>query len=60
VSIGVERREYLAVKEAAVLLRVSPSAVYRAVERGSLPAFRLSNHGTIRIPRAALEPEPRP
>ena len=59
-GIAADRREYLNVKETALLLRCSPSSVYRAVQRGSLPAFRLSEHGTIRIPRAALEPEKRP
>jgi hypothetical protein len=31
------------------------SAVYRAVERGELPAVRLSETGAIRIPRSALD-----
>jgi excisionase family DNA binding protein len=53
-----EPRDYLAVKEAARLLRVSPSSIYRAVERGSLPAVRLSRAGVIRIPRSALEAKP--
>jgi excisionase family DNA binding protein len=37
-------------------LRVHVSAVYRAVERGQLPAVRLSESGAIRIPRSALDP----
>jgi len=44
--------EYLAL---ARELRVYVSAVYRAVERGSLPAVRLSENGAIRIPRSAVE-----
>jgi Helix-turn-helix domain len=49
VSLGPEggRRE----------LRVHVSAIYRAVERGDLPAVRLNEHGAIRIPRSALEPK---
>jgi excisionase family DNA binding protein len=48
--------EWLAAKEVARELRVHVSAVYRAVERGDLPALRLSETGAIRIPRSALEP----
>jgi excisionase family DNA binding protein len=48
-------REYLAPKEVAHELRVHVSAVYRAVERGSLPAVRFSETGAIRIPRSALD-----
>jgi excisionase family DNA binding protein len=48
--------EWLAAKEVAQELRVPVSAVYRAVERGELPAVRLSETGAIRIPRSALEP----
>jgi excisionase family DNA binding protein len=54
-----EEREFLAPKEVARELRVHVSAVYRAVERGELPAVRLSEVGAIRIPRSALEP-PKP
>jgi excisionase family DNA binding protein len=53
--IDTERREFLAPKEAAHELRVHVS-VYRAVERGQLPAVRLSDSGAIRIPRSALDP----
>jgi excisionase family DNA binding protein len=49
-------REFLAPKEVAHQLRVHVSAVYRAVERGELPALRLSETGAIRIPRSALDP----
>jgi excisionase family DNA binding protein len=48
------------VKEAARILRVSPSSIYRAVERGTLPSVRLSATGVIRIPASAIDPEPRP
>jgi excisionase family DNA binding protein len=47
-------REYLAPKEVAHELRVHVSAVYRAVERGDLPAVRLSETGAIRIHRSAI------
>ena len=49
-------REFLAPKEVAREFRVHVSAVYRAVERGQLPAVRLSESGAIRIPRSALDP----
>ncbi len=52
----VHEREFLAPKEVAHELRVHVSAVYRAVERGQLPAVRLSESGAIRIPRSALDP----
>jgi excisionase family DNA binding protein len=51
-----QAREWLAAKEVAAELRVHVSAVYRAVERGQLPAVRLSATGAIRIPRSALDP----
>ncbi len=51
-----QRSEWLAPKEVARELRVHVSAVYRAVERGQLPAVRLSESGAIRIPRSALDP----
>lgn len=49
------REEWLAVKEVAAELRLSTSAVYAAIERGALPALRLSEHGAIRVPRSALD-----
>ena len=52
-STDTHQREYLAPKEVAHELRMSVSAVYRAVESGRLPAVRLSEHGAIRIPRSA-------
>jgi excisionase family DNA binding protein len=48
-------REYLAPKEVAHELRVHVSAVYRAVERGELPAVRLSETGAIRIHKSVLD-----
>jgi excisionase family DNA binding protein len=47
--------EYLSAGEGAHLLRVSKASVYRAVERGELPALRLAPLGQLRIPRSALE-----
>jgi excisionase family DNA binding protein len=52
-----QRGEWLAPKELARELRLHVSAVYRAVERGQLPAVRLSESGAIRIPRSALDPQ---
>lgn len=52
----VQQREWLAPKEVARELGIHVSAVYRAVERGQLPAVRLSESGAIRIPRSALDP----
>jgi excisionase family DNA binding protein len=52
-----QRGEWLAPKEVARELRLHVSAVYRAVERGQLPAVRLSESGAIRIPRSALGPQ---
>jgi excisionase family DNA binding protein len=51
------RSEYLAPKEVAHQLGLHVSAIYRAVERGDLPAVRLAEHGAIRIPRSAIEPK---
>ena len=48
---------YVSVAEAARLLDLSESTVYRRVWDGSLPVLRLSEHGAIRIPRSALEPQ---
>jgi excisionase family DNA binding protein len=57
VPTDIEQREFLAPKEVAKLLRVDVSAVYRGVERGTIPAVRLSPTGSIRIPRDALNPK---
>jgi excisionase family DNA binding protein len=48
-------REWLAPKQVAAELRVSTSSVYKAIARGSLPAFRLTEDGALRIPRGALK-----
>jgi excisionase family DNA binding protein len=55
-NADTQQREWLAPKEVAHVLRVHVSAVYRAVERGQLPAVRLSESGAIRVPRSALDP----
>ena len=47
--------EYLSVSEVAHLPRLTPLTVYRSIQRGDLPALRLSAHGTLRVPRSALE-----
>jgi excisionase family DNA binding protein len=46
--------EFVTVREAARMLRVSATTVYQAVERGSLPSWRSSPHGSIRIPISAI------
>jgi excisionase family DNA binding protein len=52
---SVERRDgWLTVQELAAELRVHPSAVYRAVQRGELRALRLSGMGALRIPAGEL------
>jgi excisionase family DNA binding protein len=55
-ATDTHEREFLAPKGVAHQLRVHVSAVYRAVERGALPAVRLSENGAIRIPRSAVDP----
>jgi excisionase family DNA binding protein len=52
----IHERRWLSVKEVAFELRLRPKAVYLAVARGELPAVRLHEHGAIRIPRSALDP----
>ena len=47
-STDTHQREWLAPKEVAHTLGVHVSAVYRAVERGELPAVRLSETVTSR------------
>lgn len=51
---------FLSPKQAAHELGLHVSAIYRAVDRGELAVVRLGERGAIRIPRSALEPEPRP
>jgi excisionase family DNA binding protein len=53
------RERFLAPKEVASQLGLHVSAVYRAVERGDLPAVRFGQRSAIRIPAAALDPERR-
>jgi excisionase family DNA binding protein len=55
-SIDTQEREWLSVKEVAFELGVHPTAVYRAIENGALPALRLHEHGAIRIHRSVLDP----
>ncbi len=54
-----ERAEFLTPQQVAYRLGVGVHSVYRAVNRGELPAIRLSTRGAIRVPASALEPEPR-
>jgi excisionase family DNA binding protein len=53
-----DAHRYLAPGEVAYLLNVSRQSVYRAIDRGSLPAIRLAPHGALRIPESALRPSP--
>lgn len=46
--------EYLTVAEAAALLKVSKSTVWRWIEKGTLPAYRVGSRG-VRLKRAELE-----
>jgi excisionase family DNA binding protein len=54
------KSRYLSPAEAAEQLGMSISSVYRAIELGTLPAFRLRPMGALRIPADALEPRRRP
>jgi excisionase family DNA binding protein len=54
-QIDVREREWLSVREVAFELGLHPTAVYRAVDNGSLPALRLHEHGAIRIHKSVLD-----
>ena len=54
-STDTQEREWLSVKEVAFELGLHPTAVYRAVDNGALPALRLHEHGAIRIHRSVLD-----
>jgi excisionase family DNA binding protein len=48
--------DYLSIREAAEMLKVSPITIRRRIEAGELSAVQLGGRGSsIRIPRAALE-----
>ena len=53
-AIETEERDYYTVPEAARLLRVSPSTVWRWIEAGRLPAYRVGVKA-IRIKKIDLE-----
>ena len=46
--------EYLTVAEAATLLKVHKSTIWRWIENGSLPAYRVGQRG-VRLKKADLE-----
>jgi excisionase family DNA binding protein len=46
---------YRTVQEIAAEFHVSKRTVYRAIERGELPAIRVGERGRIRVPVEALE-----
>jgi excisionase family DNA binding protein len=52
---GPSDLRFYTVKEAAEILRVNPRTIQRAIERGNLPAVRISNRGRYRIPRTAID-----
>jgi excisionase family DNA binding protein len=51
-----ERAEFLTPQQVAYRLGVGVHSVYRAVNRGELPAIRLVPRGAIRVPASAIEP----
>lgn len=51
----MNRVAYLSVTEFARRARVSPPAVYRAVQRGEIPTLKIGK--SIRIPESALQPK---
>jgi excisionase family DNA binding protein len=51
------RERFLTPKEVADELGLHVSAVYRAVDRGEMPALRFGERSAIRIPASALEVE---
>ncbi len=48
-------RPLLSVREAATLLGMDPSTLYRAVKRGEVPFPVIQLGGRLRIPRAAID-----
>jgi excisionase family DNA binding protein len=46
---------YRTVPQVADELLVSPRTIYRAIERGELPAVRIGERGRLRVPDSALE-----
>ena len=55
----MDKREYYTVSEAAALLQVSPSTIWRWIEADKLPAYRVGPK-TIRVRRQDLEAIIRP
>jgi excisionase family DNA binding protein len=53
-TTDTHERGWLAPKEVANELRVDVSTVYKAIQRGALPAFRLGETGALRVPQSAL------
>ena len=59
-STSATRPQLLTTGEAAHVLRVHRSTIYRAVSRGELQALRLGTNGPLRVPLAAVEAYTRP
>jgi excisionase family DNA binding protein len=53
-EVGLVTGTYLTTEEFARRLRVTRSAVYRAVARGDVRAVQMGHGGTLRIPAAEL------
>jgi len=51
-----KQTRFLKPDEVAKRLRVSRDTVYRAIEAGHLPAVRLNERGSLRVPETALGP----
>jgi excisionase family DNA binding protein len=58
-TVTQKRADFLTPKQVAYRLGVGVHSVYRAVNRGELPAIRLVPRGAIRVPASAIEPETR-
>lgn len=52
--LDIQARQILTVKEAAILLKVSPRSLYKSIEKGIIPASNLAQRLT-RIKRADID-----
>jgi excisionase family DNA binding protein len=59
-QVPTAESSFISPAEAAKRLGMSTSSVYRAIELGTLPAFRLRPMGALRIPADSLQPRRRP
>ena len=42
-----EPQRYISIREAAIMLSIDPSTVYRMVEQGELPAYRVTQRRLV-------------